>query len=52
VTDTPIDYTTVDPEVWAAAFLDALEHDPDVVGTVAGVASWFAAVLENGRRNP
>ena len=49
--DTPITYDTVDPHVWAAAYLAAVEHDPQqMAGNVDALASWFAATIEVGRR--
>lgn len=51
MTNAPIDYDTTDPHIWAAAYLNALRHDPDIVGTVEATAGWFAATIEAGRRD-
>jgi hypothetical protein len=47
----PIDWSTTDPAAWAAAYLKAVNHDPEIVGTVDGTASWFATAIEVGRRD-
>lgn len=51
-TPTGLDWQNTDPHAWAAAYLKAVNHDPEIVGTVDGTASWFATLIEVGRRNP
>lgn len=50
--DVPLSYDTEDTMAWSAAYHDALARDPEIVGTVEGTASWFAATMEVGRRHP
>lgn len=48
--ETPLNYDTEDATAWAAAYHEALERDPEIVGTVEGTAGWHATLIEIGRR--
>jgi hypothetical protein len=48
----PLDFSTTDPLAWAAEYERARAEWPEQVATVEGTASWFATLIEVGRRNP
>lgn len=50
--DVPLDWNTTDPLPWAEEYERARAEWPERVASVAGTKSWFATLIEVGRRNP